>query len=38
MRLYTLGIAKLWPKMQVRPCLLFTRCQKLVAMDQPASA
>ena len=38
MRLYTLGIAKLWPKMQVRPYLLFTRCQKLVAMDGPASA
>ena len=38
MRIYTLGVAKLWPKLQVRPYLLFTRCQKLVAMDEPASA
>ena len=38
MRLYTLGVAKLWPQLQVRPYQLFTRCQKLVAMDEPASA
>lgn len=38
MRLYTLGVAKLWPKLQVRPYLLFTRCQKLVAMNEPVSA
>ena len=38
MRLYTGGIAKLWPDIKVRPYLLFTACRELVAMDDPASA
>ena len=33
MRLYTRGIARLWPDMKVRPYLLFTACRELVAMD-----
>jgi ATP-dependent helicase/nuclease subunit A len=38
MRLYADGVAKLWPDKTVKPCLLFTACGELVAMDEPASA
>lgn len=38
MRLYTTGIAKLWPGMEVRPYLLFTACQELVVMGDSTSA
>ncbi|MEN8207080.1 MAG: UvrD-helicase domain-containing protein [Pseudomonadota bacterium] len=38
MRLYANGVAKLWPDMTIKPCLLFTVCGELVAMDDPASA
>ena len=38
MRLYAMGIAKLWPEKDVRPYLLFTACRELVAMDDSASA
>jgi ATP-dependent helicase/nuclease subunit A len=38
MRLYSQGISKVWPDMKVRPCLLFTACRALVAVDDPASA
>jgi ATP-dependent helicase/nuclease subunit A len=35
MRLYTNGVQKLWPRLTVKPCLLFTACGELVAMDEP---
>jgi ATP-dependent helicase/nuclease subunit A len=35
MRLYTNGVQKLWPRLTVKPCLLFTACCELVAMDEP---
>ena len=38
MRLYSEGIAKLWPGKQLKSYLLFTHCQALVAMDEAASA
>jgi ATP-dependent helicase/nuclease subunit A len=38
MRLYAMGIARLWPEKDVRPYLLFTACRELVAMNDPASA
>ena len=38
MRLYCLGVAKLWPEKQIRPYLLFTHSKQLVPMDEPKSA
>jgi ATP-dependent helicase/nuclease subunit A len=38
LHLYARGIARVWPDMEVRPYLLFTACQELVAMNDPASA
>jgi ATP-dependent helicase/nuclease subunit A len=38
MRLYTRGIARLWPDIKVRPYLLFTACRELVAMNDSVSA
>ena len=38
MRLYASGVQKLWPGLTVKPCLLFTACGELVAMDNPDSA
>jgi ATP-dependent helicase/nuclease subunit A len=38
MRLYASGAQKLWPGRTIRPCLLFTACGELVAMDDPGSA
>ncbi len=38
MRLYARGAEKLWPGQIIRPCLLFTACGELVAMDDPGSA
>ncbi|HYQ73291.1 MAG TPA: PD-(D/E)XK nuclease family protein, partial [Gammaproteobacteria bacterium] len=36
MRLYTAGVARLWPGLTVRPCLLFTACNALVELDIPS--
>jgi ATP-dependent helicase/nuclease subunit A len=38
LRLYSLGIKKLWPEKQIRPYLLFTHCNMLVAMDEQTFA
>ncbi|MGB5178862.1 MAG: UvrD-helicase domain-containing protein [Gammaproteobacteria bacterium] len=38
MRLYANGVHKLWPGLSVIPCLLFTACGELVAMDDLVSA
>ena len=35
MRLYANGVRKLWPRLIVKSCLLFTACGELVAMDEP---
>jgi ATP-dependent helicase/nuclease subunit A len=35
MRLYANGVQQLWPGLTVKPCLLFTACGELVAMDEP---
>jgi len=37
MRLYTQGVAALWPDQQISSCLLFTACKVLVDMSQANS-
>ncbi len=33
MRLYAAAVARLWPSLNVKSCLLFTACRELVVMD-----
>jgi hypothetical protein len=35
MRLYTGGVARLWPRLAVKSYLLFTACNALVEMQGP---
>jgi ATP-dependent helicase/nuclease subunit A len=38
MRLYAAGVAKLWPTLNVKSCLLFTACRELVVLDDSVPA